>query len=483
MAADSAALAAELRRRLGPAPQLPEWPLVSIVVLNRDGAAMLRRLLAGLVEHTDYPRFELILVDNASSDESLDFIRRVEAPFPISIIANPHNESFSDACNQGAELANGELLLFLNNDVEPFEDGWLRELVACLARTGSSAGAVSSTLACPDHEHEASFEYGYGVQHRGLGFREEEGMLVPELLGWEEDPLDEWLGEDEERPAVAAACLLVSREAFERVGGFTHGYVYGAEDIDLCLKLRTEGLEVLCSGRSLAIHHPVSTRRAAPFEEQLARKLANRRVLWERWGPRLRREYELERLAGGGSRAEERRATAGRLDRPVSPLPTRVAVEEIGYCLITAEPAAESEFEAVAAALRRRRRCLLLAGGCDEDPIALNYDVAVYLRGSSRYVQKPAQLNVLWIEVDRSRSVTVGECSHYDLVASTSAEVLDRLAKEGLSRSACVALVGDDARALALALQVAVEARVRHAGFPTRICPVPVSAYPVEVEP
>jgi GT2 family glycosyltransferase len=393
------ALAKEVRRRLGPPPELYEWPLVSIVVLNRDGAAMLRRLLAGLEAHTDYPRFELILVDNASSDDSLDFIREVEAPFPISILANAHNESFSDACNQGAELASGDLFLFLNNDVEPFEAGWLRELVACLDR--SAAGAAAATLVCPEHEHEAGFSHGYGVQHRGMAFREEQdGMIHPVLHGWEADPLDERLGFDEERPAVAAACVLVGRGAFDRVGGFSHGYVYGGEDVDLCLKLREAGLPVRCSGRSLAIHYPVSTRRTAPFEEERARKLANRLVLWERWGPWLRYEYELGQSGGNA------------------------AVAPPGFCLKAADPetVARIDAEAIVAALERHGHgCVLLVGDRAEDPISLNYRVAVHLAGRFRYIPKPAQHNVLCTppglpipeETERSR---------YDVVLSGAAD-------------------------------------------------------------
>jgi len=394
MPADAAPLAAEIRRRLGPAPRDPDAPLVSMVVLNRDGAHLLRRLLRGLVERTDYPRFELILIDNGSGDDSLDFIRRVEAPFPISIVANPHNESFSDACNQGAELAQGELLLFLNNDVEPFEPGWLSELVGCLRSSG--AGAVAATLVCLEEEHERSFAFGYGVQHRGLDFREEGGMIHPALRGWEADPLDERFGEDEEPPAVAAACMLVERAAYERVIGFTHGYVYGAEDIDLCLKLRAVGLRVLCSGRAVAIHHPVSTRRTAPFEQERARKLANRLVLWQRWGPRLRREYELGRSGSDGAWPP-------------------------GFCIKAADPAATSEPEAVCAALERRgRRCVLLAGDRSEGPLGLNYDVAVHVRGRLRYVPKHAQLNVLW-DLGPPGGVPEIERSRYDLVLTGSA--------------------------------------------------------------
>ena len=432
--ADAAALGAEVRRRLGPAPKWDDWPLVSIVVLNRDGAPMLRRLLRGLIEQTEYPRVELILVDNGSGDDSLDFARRVEAPFPISILANPHNESFSDACNQGAELASGELLLFLNNDIEPFEPGWLRELVACQGESG--AGAVAATLVCLDEEHDASFRHGYGVQHRGLGFREEEGMLVPALLGWEADPLDRRLGEDVERQAVAAACVIVGREAFERVGGFSHGYVYGAEDVDLCLKLRAAGLKVLLSGRSIAIHHPVSTRRAAPFEQERARKLANRLVLWERWGPQLRREYELARMGGEG-------------EWPA------------GCCVKAADPDSVPDLGAAGATLEASGyRFLLLAGDRAEDPIGLNYEVAVHVHGRVRYLPKPGQLNVLWISGGRD-DLRATECDSYDLVVSGDARQAIHL--RAASRTPVTVMPDTASDALAAAV-AAAEA----SGRPTR---------------
>jgi GT2 family glycosyltransferase len=261
--------------------------LVSIIVLNRDGVEHLRPMLTGLRERTDYPALELILVDNASSDGSLDFVRSAEVPFPISTVANTRNESFSEACNQGAAIASGELLLFLNNDVEPFEPGWLRELVACLQESG--AGAVAATLLCSEAEHAREFTHGYGVQHRGLSFEPKDGRAEPVLRGWEDDPFDDALGQDAECDAVAAACMLVAAAAYEGVGGFSPGYFYGCEDVDFCLKLRGAGMRVVCSGRSIAIHHPASTRRTTPYAEAHKTKLANRRLLWDRWGPQLDR--------------------------------------------------------------------------------------------------------------------------------------------------------------------------------------------------
>lgn len=282
----TALLAAEIRGRLGPPPTMSEWPLVSLIVVSHDGARQLRNLFRGLEQYTDYPEIELIFVDNDSSDDSVRFIELRDTPFEVTTIANAHNESFSGACNQGAKQASGDLLLFLNNDVEPFEPGWLRELVACRHRT--KAGAVAATLLCSDKEHARTFSHGYGVQHRGLSFADEDGHAVPGLRGWEDDPLDRGLGVDLDCDAIAAACLLISRTTYRDVGGFSPGYFYGCEDVDLCLKLRSAGQALMCSGRSIAIHHPASTRRLMPFDQAHRTKLANRELLWERWGPNLR---------------------------------------------------------------------------------------------------------------------------------------------------------------------------------------------------
>jgi GT2 family glycosyltransferase len=451
------ALAAEIRRRLGPPADLPAWPLVSIVVLNRDGADHLRHLLAGLVERTDYPDLELILVDNASDDDSLDFIRAVEAPFPISILANPHNESFSDGCNQGAELASGELLLFLNNDIEPFEPGWLRELVACLARSG--AGAVGATLIEPDRAVEP---FGFAVHQRGLIGRRGDGMPTTGFRDHGADPLDKGLGEDVEVPAVAAASLLIARPDFDAVGGFTHGYWYGPEDVDIALKLRADGKRIVCSGRTVLIHHTSSTLSTIASSVRASWARADRRLFWGRWGPRLRREYELDRLQGGGTWVEpepagEAVASAGGAGGDRTGV--RAEVEELGFCLKGGDPcarvdeaAARELLDALCQALcRRGRRCLALWGAEVDDLHGLTYDIAVHLRGPARFVLAPAQLNVLWCAGDHDLPSAI-ECSHYDLVLTES----QQLDPQQLNR-------------FAASLIVAVGARAAEIGFRTRI--------------
>ena len=218
-------LAREIRGRIGPVPERAEWPPVSIVVLNRNGLGHLRRLFPGLRDRTDYPSFEVVLVDNGSTDGSAEFAKSFEAGFPVRLIENAGNTLFSTGNDQGAGVANNELLLFLNNDIEPFEPGWLKELVACMESSRSSA--VGALLLYPggDDHRMAS---GYAIQHRGIKLRRDStlGAVRAYNLG-NVDALGEHLGVDARYPAATAACLLIRREAFDSVGGFTKVYRYG----------------------------------------------------------------------------------------------------------------------------------------------------------------------------------------------------------------------------------------------------------------
>lgn len=291
-------LARQIRERIGPAPEQTGWPLVSIVVLNRNGLDYLKQLFSGLRNHTDYPEFEVVLVDNGSTDGSVGFAKSFEAEFPVRLIENPGNTSFSAGNNQGVEAATGGLLLFLNNDVEPFEPGWLKELVSRIK--SSRAGAVGALLLYPG---EAGYRTasGYAVQHRGVKFRRAEwGDARAFNLGRGDDALGEHLGADMRCPAATAACLLVEREAFESVGGYTETYRYGQEDVDLGLKLTASGWEVASSGRAVLFHHEFGTQKSVEDRDFMrVNRMGNWRLLLERWGPQLHRELLLDRLGSG----------------------------------------------------------------------------------------------------------------------------------------------------------------------------------------
>jgi len=287
------AIARRLRAELGSPPSRADWPPVSIVILNRDGEEHLRLLLPRLAEATDYPQLELILVDNGSRDSSVEYARSVDLPFPLTVVENEENVSFSDANDDGVERAGFDRVLLLNNDVEPFEPYWLKELVACLEE--SEANAAGATLL---HGEEDAGREEYIVQHAGLELVRDHGFVAPANTG-DGRPLEP-LGNDHSVPALTAACLLVRRHAFERAGGFTTGFLWGWEDVDLGLKLGSGGGALLCSGRSVLFHRESSTRSRADREWQRRTKASNRRLFMERWGPQVRREYMLDRLSAGG---------------------------------------------------------------------------------------------------------------------------------------------------------------------------------------
>jgi O-antigen biosynthesis protein len=287
-----AQLAARLRERLGAVPQRASWPSVSAIVPTRNGRHHLERLFTGLIDHTDYSNFEVVIVDNASTDDSLEYLDTVEADFPIHVVANEENVSFAQANAHGAERATGELLLFLNNDVEAFESGWLKEMVCALDTEGVES--VGATLLHPENPSVSSEDPL--VQHRAIRFRWQDGMVKAFNYGDGEELWEGSFGLELRAPAVTAACMLISRERFEHVDGFSGGYRYGTEDVDLGLRLLVSGGESAGVGRAVLVHSESSSQNRESRDFRRLNRLGNRRLFLERWGPQSRREYRLAHL-------------------------------------------------------------------------------------------------------------------------------------------------------------------------------------------
>jgi GT2 family glycosyltransferase/spore maturation protein CgeB len=291
-----ASLAHELRFRLGPIPELDRWPSVTAVVVNRDGRQELEWLLAGLSDRTSYPALDLIVVDNGSMDASVQFLKDARPGFAVQVLSGEAALSFSEANARGVAAASGELVLFLNNDVEPFESGWLKEMVAALEL--GEAGAVGATLIRPeldDVEHPDPI-----VQHRAVRLERVGGQIRAVNAGdgrplWETE-----FGTELDAAAVSGACLLMRREQFEHLGGFAREYHYGLEDVDLGLRLTAAGERVVATGRAVLVHAEGSSRLHRSGDSRRLDRAANRRALLERWGPRVRREYHLGRLRRSG---------------------------------------------------------------------------------------------------------------------------------------------------------------------------------------
>ena len=285
------------RIRGASAPALTTGPLVSIVILNRDGRQHLERCLEAVAQ-TAYRDVEIIVVDNGSTDGSAELAERKSMPFPLTVIRNAENRTFSEANAQGVEAAAGELICFLNNDTDPITEHWLGYLVETSRMPG--AVAVGARLIYPRHrggtrggEHLADLT----LQHRGVSFDRTMPVPIPRPMGAGEDPLAPVAVGVAERPALTAACLLMKRDAFEAVGGFSTEYDYGLEDVDLCLKLRAAGGRLIYDGRAALWHHESATR-AVDVDLRRARVEHNREAYVDAWGPRVFREALLEALIG-----------------------------------------------------------------------------------------------------------------------------------------------------------------------------------------
>ena len=254
-------------------------PLVSIVVPSHNGASFLTTLFDAL-EATRYTSIEVIVVDNASTDGTGAVVSRSRA-FPVRSILNEQNESFSTACNQGIAAAQGVHVLLLNNDVRPLHPSWLGAMVDRIEDEGIVA--VGALLVYPEIAPGAS---ALAVQHAGVRFSWHNGGPRPVNIQTDDATAAD-LRSDVAVPAATAAALLVSRVDLDAVDGLTDGFVYGWEDVDLCLKLRRRGGRIVICGDAALEHVEFGTQHALPPTQRAKNFRTNSRLFWDRWLPDL----------------------------------------------------------------------------------------------------------------------------------------------------------------------------------------------------
>ena len=210
---------------------------VSIVIPNWNGGEMLAEVLRGL-EGQEYGSYDAIVVDDASTDGSLEHAQQQCRPFRT--VVQEQNRGFAASCNAGAEAAGGELIAFLNNDAVP-EPTWLRELVDSIDRHPEAA-CVDSKLYRRGSDRVIdgagdAFTWGLKAYRRGAGARDE----------------GQYSQEEQILLASGAACLWRA-EAFRRLGGFAEEFFAYYEDVDLSLRARRAGYEIWFAPAAIAWH-------------------------------------------------------------------------------------------------------------------------------------------------------------------------------------------------------------------------------------
>jgi GT2 family glycosyltransferase len=244
------------------------FPRVSIVVITRDNFVFSKLCLESVLANTDYPHYELIVVDNGSGDELLSYLDQLTSRFPfIRVVRNETNRGFAAANNQGLAQATGDRFVLLNNDtIVPH--GWLTRLVRHLddPRVGA-VGPVTNRVG-----NEAQIETSY----RTYG----------EFERFAREYTDGHAGRRFEIPMLVMFCLAMRRKTHERIGPLDEQYhIAMFEDDDYAARLRSHGYRLVCA-EDVFIHHfgGASLGTLLPsgqFQELLS---ANRERFERKWG-------------------------------------------------------------------------------------------------------------------------------------------------------------------------------------------------------
>jgi GT2 family glycosyltransferase/SAM-dependent methyltransferase len=230
--------------------QRPSNGLVSIIIPTKDRVDLLSRCISTILEVTRYENFEIIIVDNGSRESaSKEYFKTLAADQRIRILWNPGAFNYSAANNRGAREANGEFLLFLNNDVEITQPDWLTEFVSWA--DCKPIGVVGGRLLRPNGT----------IQHAGVilgmsGFADHPFADQPALTfgmagstGWYRNFL-----------AVTGACIMIRRDVFDELGGFDEKFILCGSDVEICLRAHERGYRILYNPFAELIHHEQQTR-------------------------------------------------------------------------------------------------------------------------------------------------------------------------------------------------------------------------------
>ncbi|HWH91393.1 MAG TPA: glycosyltransferase, partial [Candidatus Binatia bacterium] len=231
-----------------PAPTRPiEFPIheqveVSIVIPVFNQFRFTQACLGSLQEHQGTERFEVVIVDDCSTDETAEAIPQMPG---VVYIRNEQNSGFIASCNRGAEQARGNYLLFLNNDTL-VKFGWLSALLNTFTEQHRT-GIVGSKLVYPDGR----------LQEAG-------GIIWRDGSGWNYGKFDDAAKPEynylREVDYCSAAALMIPKSLFDSVGGFDSRYAPAYyEDTDLAFKVRDAGYRVLYQPRSEIIHYEGAT--------------------------------------------------------------------------------------------------------------------------------------------------------------------------------------------------------------------------------
>lgn len=238
----------------------PKQEKVSIVILSKDHAELLKNCLETLISYTAYENYEVIVVDNGSSPEQkqrisdiIDTHNNTDKKHQIFYCYQRQEFNFSALCNIGAQYAKGSYLLFMNDDVEVINttEGkkWLDRMMVYAAK--AHVGAVGAKLYYPSN---SEVEIGDRIQHVGITNM---GIGPAHKLNGRIDTGCIYYGRNTQNYnilAVTGACMLIKKHVFDTVSGFDTSFPIAYNDVELCFRLYQQGYFSVQVNEAVLIH-------------------------------------------------------------------------------------------------------------------------------------------------------------------------------------------------------------------------------------
>ena len=257
---------------------LPDPPLVTVIIPTRDRLDLLQRCTDGLLNDTNYPNLEIMIIDNESCEPAtLEYFTSLRQHESVRILEYKGTFNYSAINNFAVQQANGKVICLLNNDTEIIHSDWLHEMVSHAVRT--EIGAVGAKLLFPDNT----------IQHAGV------------LIGIAGGAGHTFTGLPVEAPVhfgrtdviqnvscVTAACLVLRKSVFEEMGGLDENkFAVAYNDVDLCLKIVSAGYRIVWTPYAQLYHHESASRGKATTAHDRKRDSREGDALRQQWAKRI----------------------------------------------------------------------------------------------------------------------------------------------------------------------------------------------------
>ncbi len=248
-------------------------PKTSIIIPTRDGLSILKQCIDSIFAKTIYPNYEIIVVDNGSvNPETLAYFDSLRTDSRVRILRDDSPFNFSALNNRAVEIATGDYVCLLNNDIEIISPDWLDELVGIASQPGN--GAVGAALWYPNNT----------LQHGGvvIGLGGVAGHMHTLLPRGQYGYFCRAVAM-QNLSAVTAACLVVSKAIYREVGGLNEELAVAFNDVDFCLRVREAGYRNVWTPYAELYHHESATRGSDMDPDKYQRFVGEVRWMQSRW--------------------------------------------------------------------------------------------------------------------------------------------------------------------------------------------------------